>query len=40
MTEVLEMIKGGFGLIDAPNLFTKKVDEVFFHSERPQAHDD
>ena len=28
-SEVLEMLKGGFGLIDAPNLFTKKVDEVF-----------
>merc|ERR1711923_292913 len=23
------MLKGGFGLIDAPNLFTKKVGEVF-----------
>ena len=23
------MLKGGFGLIDAPNLFTSRVDEVF-----------
>ena len=30
MTEVLEMLKGGFGLIDAPQLFTNKDDEVFF----------
>ena len=29
LTEVLEMLKGGFGLIDAPQLFTNKVDEVF-----------
>ena len=28
MTEVLEMLKGGFGLIDAPNLFTSRVDEI------------
>ena len=28
LTEVLEMLNGGFGLIDAPNLFTNKVDEV------------
>ena len=26
--EVLEMLKGGFGLIDAPNLFTSRVDAV------------
>ena len=26
--EVLEMIKGGFGLVDAPNLFTTRVDHV------------
>mgnify|MGYP001443369332 CR=1 FL=1 len=29
LTEVLEMLKGGFGLIGAPNLFTNKVDEIF-----------
>ena len=23
------MLKGGFGLIDAPNLFTSRVDEIF-----------
>ena len=28
-TEVLEMLKGGFGLIDAPQLFTSRVNEVF-----------
>ena len=28
MTEVFEMLKGGFGLIDAPNLFTSRVDEI------------
>ena len=28
-TEVLEMLKGGFGLIDAPNLFTSRVHQVF-----------
>ena len=28
-SEVLEMLKGGFGLIDAPNLFTSRVNEVF-----------
>ena len=28
LTEVLEMLKGGFGLIDAPNLFTSRVDEI------------
>ena len=28
-TEVLEMLKGGFGLTDAPHLFTCRVDEVF-----------
>ena len=27
--EVLEMLKGGFGLVDAPNLFTCRVDQVF-----------
>ena len=27
--EVLEMLKGGFGLIDAPSLFTRRVDAVF-----------
>ena len=27
--EVLEMLKGGFGLIDAPNLCTSRVDEIF-----------
>ena len=32
--EVLEMLKGGFGLIDAPNLFTSRVDEVFV-AKRP-----
>ena len=26
--EVLEMLKRGFGLIDAPNLFTSRVDEI------------
>ena len=36
LSEVLEMLKGGFGLIDAPNLFTNKVDEVFIaHGARP-----
>ena len=28
-TEVFEMLKGGFGLVDAPNLFTTRVDQVF-----------
>ena len=27
--EVLEMLKGGFGLVDAPSLFTRRVDGVF-----------
>ena len=27
-TEVLEMLKGGFGLVDAPNLFTTRVDNI------------
>ena len=27
--EALEMLKGGFGLADAPNLFTTRVDNVF-----------
>ena len=27
-TEVLEMLKGGFGLVDTPNLFTTRVDVV------------
>eukprot|EP00959_Pyramimonas_sp_CCMP1952_P348546 7301508-Pyramimonas_sp.AAC.1 len=27
-TECLDMLKGGFGLIDAPNLFTMKADKV------------
>ena len=27
--EVLEMVKGGFGLVDAPNLFTTRVDNIF-----------
>ena len=27
-TECLEMLKGGFGLIDAPKLFTMKADKV------------
>ena len=27
-TEVLEMLKGGFGLVDAPNLFTTRVDHI------------
>ena len=27
--EVLEMLKGGFGLIDAPNLFTSRANEIF-----------
>ena len=27
--EVLEMLKGGFGLVDAPNLFTSRADAVF-----------
>ena len=27
--EVLEMLKGGFGLVDAPNLFTTRADTVF-----------
>ena len=31
--EVLEMLKGGFGLIDAPMLFTKRVEAVFRESE-------
>ncbi len=26
--EVLELLKGGFGLVDAPNLFTTRVDHV------------
>ena len=26
--EVLEMLKGGFGLIDAPNLFTSRVGGI------------
>ena len=35
-SEVLEMLKGGFGLIDAPNLFTSRVDEIFVaHGIRP-----
>ena len=35
-TEVLEMLKGGFGLIDAPNLFTSRVDEIFVaHGAKP-----
>ena len=28
-TEALEMLKGGFGLADAPNVFTNRVDNVF-----------
>ena len=28
-TEALEMLKGGFGLADAPNLFTNRVDQIF-----------
>ena len=27
--DALEMLKGGFGLADAPNLFTSRVDQVF-----------
>ena len=27
-TEVLELLKGGFGLVDAPNLFTTRVDNI------------
>ena len=35
-TEVLEMLKGGFGLIDAPNLSTSRVDEIFVaHGAKP-----
>ena len=38
--EVLEMLKGGFGLIDAPNLFTTRVDTVFKeHGVRPTRAD-
>ncbi len=28
-TEALEMLKGGFGLADAPNLFTSRIDQIF-----------
>ena len=28
LTEVLETLKGGFGLTVAPNLFTSRVDEI------------
>ena len=28
-SDALEMLKGGFGLADAPNLFTSRVDQVF-----------
>ena len=30
--EVLEMLKGGFGLVDAPNLFTQRADSVLKES--------
>ena len=33
--EVLEMLKGGFGLVDAPNLFTTRVDQVFRAASLP-----
>ena len=38
--EVMEMLKGGFSFIDAPNVFTGRVDNTFTSNQCLPAHAD